>query len=308
MSSINLHTVTLEGVDLSGKTTLYNSIHKKTGYKWNIQDRSELSMLCNAKYYKRNDCVDFCEKRLVASLNDINKRTIILVPDLDVIQKRYHDRGDDIQDIKSLEKLYQIFKKTLAVYKKYSTVFVVEKNLGKFDLTKKCINYLHDTEKSSLHEVSKMIRKNAESSSMFEVSPAKIELDLYNSNFMNANKKIMNYELEKEYYKMIFNSVMNNIDSELEGKNSYFKEQNPYRSRRFIYTSDSCIALIHSMLRGGDLNIHVTCRSSDVRDIFRHDLEFLCYLSKKIYNKLKLDVHNCYLNLTLNSAHIPEIE
>ena len=54
MSSINLHTVTLEGVDLSGKTTLYNNIHKKTGYKWNIQDRSELSMLCNAKYYKRN--------------------------------------------------------------------------------------------------------------------------------------------------------------------------------------------------------------------------------------------------------------
>ena len=308
MSSINLHTVTLEGVDLSGKTTLYNNIHEKTGYKWNIQDRSELSMLCNAKYYKRNDYIDFWEKRLVASLNDINKRTIILMPDLDIIQKRYYDRGDDIQDIKSLEKLYQLFKKTLAVYKKYSTVLVIEKNLGKFDLAKKCINYLYDIEKSSFDGVLKMIRKNAESSALFEASPIRIELDMHNSNFMNANKKIMNYELEKEYYKMIFNSVMNNIDNELEGKNSYFKEQDPYRTRRFIYTSDSCIALIQTILRGGDLNIHVICRSSNVKDTFRHDLEFLCYLSKKIYNKLKLDVHNCYLNLTLNSAHISEIE
>ena len=44
----------LEGPDLSGKTTLYYDIHKATGYKWNIQDRSALSMLIHAKYYGRD--------------------------------------------------------------------------------------------------------------------------------------------------------------------------------------------------------------------------------------------------------------
>ena len=43
----------LEGPDLSGKTTLYNMLHKATGYRWNIQDRSSLSMVVFAKLYNR---------------------------------------------------------------------------------------------------------------------------------------------------------------------------------------------------------------------------------------------------------------
>ena len=44
----------LEGPDLSGKTTFYESIHKSSNYRWNIQDRSALSMLVHAKYYGRD--------------------------------------------------------------------------------------------------------------------------------------------------------------------------------------------------------------------------------------------------------------
>ena len=51
---LRLNNVTLEGPDLSGKTTLFETIHSTTNYRWNIQDRSELSMLCYAEMYGRN--------------------------------------------------------------------------------------------------------------------------------------------------------------------------------------------------------------------------------------------------------------
>ena len=44
----------LEGPDLAGKTTFYENVHKSSDYRWNIQDRSALSMLIHAKYYGRD--------------------------------------------------------------------------------------------------------------------------------------------------------------------------------------------------------------------------------------------------------------
>ena len=47
--------IVIEGPDLSGKTTLYQNLHDMTNYRWNIQDRSALSMLTHAKQYGRNE-------------------------------------------------------------------------------------------------------------------------------------------------------------------------------------------------------------------------------------------------------------
>ena len=44
MRNTPINQIILEGPDLSGKTTLYNSIHKLTGNKWNIQDRRNASL------------------------------------------------------------------------------------------------------------------------------------------------------------------------------------------------------------------------------------------------------------------------
>ena len=49
-----INQIILEGPDLSGKTTLYEQIHNLTGYRWNVQDRSCLSMLVYAKLYGRS--------------------------------------------------------------------------------------------------------------------------------------------------------------------------------------------------------------------------------------------------------------
>mgnify|MGYP003666767751 FL=1 len=106
----------LEGSDLSGKTTFYENIHNASKYRWNIQDRSALSMLVHAKYYGR-DTFRHVEQ-LRSELYNLNNIMIILIPDWDIIAKRFNSRGDPIQNITSLKKLYTLFQHAFQKKKK----------------------------------------------------------------------------------------------------------------------------------------------------------------------------------------------
>ena len=102
-----INQIVLEGPDLSGKSTLYNMIHKATDYRWNIQDRSSLSMLIHAKLYGRSEFQHV--ESLKNELNNLNNFMIILLPNWNVIGKRFSKRGDEIQNLSSLRKLYDLF-------------------------------------------------------------------------------------------------------------------------------------------------------------------------------------------------------
>ena len=52
MVKFPIEKIIIEGPDLAGKTTLYDKMHKISKYRWNIQDRSALSMLIYAKMYQ----------------------------------------------------------------------------------------------------------------------------------------------------------------------------------------------------------------------------------------------------------------
>ena len=86
--------LTLEGPDLSGKTSLYQAIHKATDFKWNIQDRSTLSMVCFARQFNRptKDLRRLMEKEYA----NLNNRSIILLPKFEVLSRRYNARGDEV--------------------------------------------------------------------------------------------------------------------------------------------------------------------------------------------------------------------
>ena len=99
--------VVIEGPDLAGKTTLYEEIHKMSGYKWNIQDRSTLSMLVYARLYNRD--VSKWRRKLWREVSNLNNRLILLRPSWSTLVRRYHDRGDEIQDLVSLRKVHDIF-------------------------------------------------------------------------------------------------------------------------------------------------------------------------------------------------------
>ena len=99
----------LEGPDLSGKTTFYANLHRASGYKWNIQDRSCMSMLIHARQYDRDSAV--YEENFKLELLNLNNRFVIMLPDFNDIVIRYSMRGDEIQSLDDIKGLYKEFEK-----------------------------------------------------------------------------------------------------------------------------------------------------------------------------------------------------
>ena len=301
---LRLNNVTLEGPDLSGKTTLFETIHSTTNYRWNIQDRSELSMLCYAEMYGRN--TDIWHKRLRDRLQNLNDRMIVIIPPLDVILDRYEKRGDDKQNKKSLIELYEIFKKNAKLYSDYPTMGLLEDIEGSVEeLTALCITWLAESEATDIDMIANDIAGIA-SASNNEAHPVRLQVDLKSYN-AESLKDVMEDEIEGKYYKQILNDVIKNIDKEIKGKNEYKSKQNPITTRRFIHTEPTCISLFHTMYRKDRLSFYSTCRSSNTIDTFSFDLKFLLYMSHYVKDYLNIEDQNeMTLDISMHSAHIIE--
>ena len=302
---LRLNNITLEGPDLSGKTSVFNSIHEATNFKYNIQDRSELSMLCYAELYGRDTKI--WHKRLRDRLNKLNDRMIVILPTIDAIFERYRWRGDEVQDEVSLKKLHSIFTKHIKKYSAYSTLGVILGDQGGIgDVTKLCCSWLKSKETKNLNSIADDIIENA-SASNDEAYPITFQLDMRSYLERNDLADIMLDENENEYYESILKNVIKNIDMEVSGSNEYNIEQNPLSTRRFIHTEPTCISLFHTMNRQNRLDFYAVCRSSDTVKTFPSDLRFLVYLSQYVIRYLDLDLKpEINLNVTMHSAHIIE--
>tara|TARA_R110000824_G_scaffold159417_2_gene333769 strand:+ start:1005 stop:1922 length:918 start_codon:yes stop_codon:yes gene_type:complete len=291
----------VEGPDLSGKTTFYNHLHKKSDYCWNIQDRSNLSMCVHAHQYER----DILQHKLNFDIEllNLNNRFIIMLPSLNTLVERYYKRGDEIQTLDQVKALHEIFKLHVNQLKNFPHVFVVSED----DLNKnveKVYNCIKEMEAANLQEISGIIQKFALNSPGFEATP--LNITLYDSGtFTEACESIMEYLPEKEYYNRVLTGIIEKIQNECAGNNSYNLPQSVY-SRRFIYTNDSCLSFIHATYRNNLLDMHFVARSSEVSKTFPYDLKFLFYLSKRVYNELKLQPTKDIVRMrfNLNSGHI----
>jgi hypothetical protein len=300
---LSINTITIEGPDLSGKSTLYESLHESTNFRWNIQDRSEFSMLCYSILYARPD-QDVWRSRLIDSINNLNNRIIVLLPTWDELERRYAVRGDERQSIDGLRKLYDIFSHEAEKLSCYSTVFVIYGNPSTPEMVDFCTDSFIKTENCSIDDVSLDILNHVNEAPNQECSPVRFNLDL-TGKLSDVDPDIMNHESESKYYRRILSGVLSNIDCELIGYNDDNLSQNAWSTRRFIFTNDSCISLIHTMPREDTVAIHVVCRSSNVFNVFRYDLNFLHYLSSRICDRLGAIEKSCMLRVTMNSAHIP---
>jgi hypothetical protein len=290
----------LEGPDLSGKTTLYYDIHKATGYKWNIQDRSSLSMLIFAKFYNR-DTFTYVET-LRSELYNLNNRYVILLPDWATISKRYSERGDELHDLISLKRSYDFFEEAVSEFGDYPNVMIARNA----DCLQDVVQNVANLEMSSLKQIQSQILQLASASDNKEA--VGVNFTVYDSGkFEQIDYEALNYEPEKKYYAGIKLKVMSKIVNERKGKNEY-KRKEPRESRRFIYTDDTCISLAQFNFRKDCLDCHFVLRSSNVRDTLYYDLNFLYSLCKDVHNALKLDDNIfCRMRFTINSAHIPVI-
>lgn len=294
--------IILEGPDLSGKTTLYEKIHKKTNYQWNIQDRSALSMVVHARLYNRDSFTHV--ENLKNELLCLNNFLIILLPDWSILVKRFKIRGDNIQNIISLKKVYSLFTEAANDLEKLPNVLVVKKEINE-NILKSVILDLKKFESMQFKEIKNPIQ----SACLFgkNMEAVGINFTSYdNGKFADVNPTELLYESEKDYYKKIKEDLFLKIKNEMAGINEYNRQES-LNSRRFIYTSDTCISLAHFLIRDNMLDCKYFVRSSNVKDILHYDLNFLKSLSKDVFNffniKTKLDF--CRIKVVINSAHVP---
>jgi hypothetical protein len=286
--------IILEGPDLSGKTTLYEMIHKKTGYQWNIQDRSALSMLVHAKYYGRDEFHHI--ESVKEEIYNLNNFIIMLLPSWNTIAQRFNKRGDPIQDIISLRKIYDLFKEVVEEFENYPNVMTVRCEISDWVLNT-IVDSLYEFENADL----KVFQEQAMNYCLTKNVTERIGLNFTHyddGTFTDVNKLDIEYESEKDYYQK--------IEQKLRAKMSdNFCDYQDKTSRRIIYADDSCISLAHFLIRDKCLDCKFFIRSSNTRDTLYYDLNFLKYLTQMVYDIFELKGYFCKMQFTINSAHIP---
>jgi len=295
----NINTIVLEGPDCSGKTTVYSELHKKTKFKWNIHDRSTLSMLCYAIQYGR-DTTHWREK-LREEINNLNNVFVVLLPPLGTILKRLNTRGDEFQTADSVTKLYSIFESEVERIKELPNVFVcTSSNLNIDDLAE----HIHSYERSSYEKLGNTIESHVKASN--DCEQINLQFSWSDNTFKMIDSNALLIKKEVDYYNKTRDKFIKKIQNEKAGLNEYELKQTQI-SRRFVMTQDTCISFIQAIARNGNLYITTMCRSAEVSEIFKCDLHFIASLGK-IAKELIADntssIETVYFNVTIGSAHI----
>jgi len=311
----NIKNVVLEGPDLAGKSTLYANVHQMTGFSWNVQDRSHLSMLCYARQYGRGEeVVERWRSDLKEYLLHLNNRLIVLLPSLDSILERLTQRGDERQSRESLSALHSIFSEEVQALEGMPNVLILRPTLPALEMAELCVQWLIRAQSNDIHAIAQEVQQLTNMSpETREVVGCRLQLTPLPNDALMENSDVMRYPPEEEYYASTLKSVLSNIDDEMLGRNEYGKVQPPETTRRFIHTQGTCISLFHTMLRGDTLTLRVYCRSSNVRDTFLHDLKFIYYLCGRVRQRLcrtRVDIvdlaSKIRIDIEVGSAHIPQ--
>ena len=294
---IPIKSVVIEGTDLSGKTSLYGAIHKRTGFKHNIQDRSCLSMLCYARLYGRPD--EPHRRGLNKELCDLNNFIVVLLLPRDEILRRLSLRGDEFQDAVSLMRLYDIFVEEVQKIQGAPNVLVVSDVLALDDLARLVVGRLETYETAPPLEAGRMLPQLLSSLS---VNEAQVHLEMV-LDPMYRDHSVLSDPRETHYYNGIIESCAKVIRKELEGDNPYGKPQD-LSSRRFFYHSDTCISTVHFLPRDGDVRVLCGLRSTDVDRNGEIDTRFLSHLACLIPRTFEWPASRIFVSLFFNSAHI----
>ena len=294
-NKLKFYNICIEGPDCSGKTTLYNKIHRLTDFKYNIQDRSFLSMYIHSKFYGRDDA-SFWYDKLFDDLKKLDTLYVIVVPKKEVLLSRLLKRGDEFQNKDSIVTLRDMFF-DIAKFRLTFLPNVIFTELDDTDRIASIVNdhidFLNKTTGGDL------IRSFVMNSFQNEVTDISCSDEVTLS---SLDEDVLNFPQEKDYYDKIMSTYIRSISRKLIG----LGEDKPQKldSRRFIYTDDSCISMIHTIFRKNALNVSATLRSSNISTTLWADYEFLKILS--YYIAEELGVENLPIKLTVNirSAHI----
>jgi thymidylate kinase len=282
--------ICLEGPDCSGKTTLFNNIHKKTNYKYNIQDRSCLSMYVFSIMYERDS--KFWYNKLMSDIKKLDTLYVVMLPPLEEVVKRIKKRGDNIQDENSIVNVWNSFneitKKLFTEdFPNVITISGTDKMVSVNNVLDR-INYLNK------QKGSKLIKNLVIESKINEIVDVSCTSEVKKE---DLDYSVLAFEEEKSYYENISRNFLSKIKKELD------KAQSD-TGRRFIYSDDSCISMIHLLFRDNKIDFNVIMRSSNVVRTLWADYEFLKILAYKATKELGYKHVPIILNLNIRSAHI----
>ena len=289
--------INIEGPDCSGKTTLYNRLHKETSFKYNIQDRSCMSMFVYAKMYGREDTSLWFDK-VLDDLKRLDTLYIVLLPSEGVVLDRLRVRGDDFQDEISVLDVRNHFRNISKMgFGSFPNVLVLEGD----DLEKNvevALSFINSLNEMPGQELIKSLVFNSGRNELTDIQCKEV-IDREKLDY-----EVLDFPQEKEYYFNVSYDLTQKIFKEFTGLNEHKKPQK-HDSRRFIYTSNSCISMIHFLWRQNKLNVSASLRSSNVSKTLWADYEFLKILSVRAAKEMSLP-EDAEINLTVNirSAHI----
>lgn len=289
--------VVVEGPDLSGKSTFIRHLHKTTGFRYNIQDRSCLSMMCFARQYCRDE--ESQRQFLKEELSDLNNFYIVLLPSEEVLLDRLAVRGDEFQNPDSLIKLRKLFEQEVATLSHLPNIIVIRNTASPENLAEYISHKLKSYENSTPEEVGQSLAAWVDGVNFNEEQlKFKINIDIQHDDSI-----MLSHSSEGEYYTSILEKCCQIIKDETAGKNQYNTPQD-LNSRRFYYSSDSCISSIHFLPRDGKLKVVCNLRSTDVRQNGAIDTRFLTHLSAHIPRTFNWPVTSISLVVSFNSAHV----
>ena len=298
--------IVLEGVDCSGKSTLYSSLHKKTDYAYNIHDRSNLSMYVHSAFYGRKDQGKWYDE-FWNDLKNFKTLYVVLLPDDDVIKARIEKRGDEIQTTESAIELNKSFKDTCLFHFRdnYPNILLIKINEDSTveGTVESVLSYIKSVKHIKGSDVIKNLVYASGKNELVNLSYSEDIIkreDNYKSVIM---WEVLEFPPEKDYYNSIREEIILKIEKEFMGMNEH-KSVQKADSRRFIYSSDTCISLVHGMFRSNTLDVNVTMRSSNISNTLWADYEFLKILCLDIANAINLDEIDITLTLQIRSAHI----
>jgi hypothetical protein len=299
--AVQVDNLTIEGPDLSGKSTLYWDIHRSNDYDFNIHDRAQLTMLVYARRYDRDkQIIKRWRRQLKEHLFNLDNRLIVLMPTFSLLRKRYEDRGDPIHDLDSLWQVYNLYKEEIKHFEAFPNVLIIRGD-DVLNASEIALQWLNNV--PTIETIHNDVRRMAEAQPNNEASGLSLTLSSHAP--FPPDDAVFDWDLEREHYTDILDRVRGNISDELSGNNKYGTIQEQDKTRRFVFVQPECISRIHTIMRGDTLTMRVTARSTDVIKFFPNDIRFLGHLFSKATDLLDTgSIERYELKLTMNSAHI----
>tara|TARA_R110000824_G_scaffold60853_16_gene162454 strand:+ start:5652 stop:6467 length:816 start_codon:yes stop_codon:yes gene_type:complete len=256
-------------------------------------------MICYARQFGRND--EHHRKNLYREILDLNNRVIIMLPPEEILAKRLSERGDEFQNPSSVIALRNIFAEEAEKLRNFPNILIVEKAPGRDELVNLCVKWLESKEVCDPVEAGRAVRDAtvAALNPLRRDTTCKLHVTFSKEDSFSS---IANHPREGDYYRKIISDVLEIFRAEFAGENEYGKIQD-LSSRRFYYSSSSCVSSVHFLVRNGWFNVFAQLRSTDVHRNASIDTKFLCHLCELVAKHYNLPVKNVSLDIRYNCAH-----